>query len=75
MTDAISLVDFANSFAARTNSLDVPDIHPAAGATIAHWLDFMCAAAENERPVLVAEYARMVTDKVALERRLQAATS
>ena len=31
---ACSPVDFADTFAAKTNSLDVPEIDPAAGATI-----------------------------------------
>lgn len=65
---AISLVDFANTFAAKTNSLDVPDIHPAGAVTVAHWLDEMLAAAEAERAAEVARLARMVTDKIALER-------
>ena len=68
---AISLVDFANTFAAKTNSLDVPDIHPAAATSIAHWLDDMITAAENERPAVVAQFARMVTAKVAQERQWQ----
>lgn len=68
----INLVDFADEFAARTNSLDVPFMHPAAATTIFHWLGFMRAAAENNRPVLVAEFARMIADKVELERRLNA---
>ena len=32
MTQVIALTDFADAFAAKVNSLDVPDIHPA-GAT------------------------------------------
>ena len=67
-----SLIDFADAFAAKTNSLDVPDIHPAAGATIFHWLCEMRAAAEQERSVEVARYARMVVEKIALERQLDA---
>ena len=68
-TEATTLVDFADSFAAKVNSLDMPDCHPAGATTIWHWLCFMRAAAENERPVLVAEYARMITDKIAQERQ------
>jgi hypothetical protein len=67
-----SLTDFADTFAAKTNSLDVPDIHPAAGATIFHWLCEMRAAAEHEQSTEVARYARMVAEKVALERQLDA---
>jgi len=65
---AISLVDFANTFAAKTNSIDVADIHPAGAVTVVHWLDEMLAAAEAERAAEVARLARMVTDKIALER-------
>ena len=69
---SISLVDFANTFAARTNSLDVPDIHPAGAVTVVHWLDDMLAAAEAERAGEVARLARMVTHKVAQERQWHA---
>jgi hypothetical protein len=68
MTQAIPLTDFADAFAAKVNSLDVPDIHPAGAVTVAHWLGAMRAAAENGRHGLVAEFARMVADKIALER-------
>jgi hypothetical protein len=64
----ITLVDFADSFAAKTNSLDVPNIHPAGGATIWRWLCEMRAAAEANRSREVAELAQWVTDKVALQR-------
>jgi hypothetical protein len=66
---SITLVDFADSFAAKTNSLDVPNIHPAGGAIIWNWLCEMRAAVETERSREVAELARRVTDKVASERR------
>ena len=46
---AISLLDFAHTFAAKTNSLDVPDIHPAGAVTVVHWIDEMLAAAEDLR--------------------------
>jgi hypothetical protein len=69
---ATTLIDFADEFAAKTNSLDVPDCHPAGAATITHWLDAMRYAAEQGQPARVAELARMVTDKVALERRWHA---
>jgi hypothetical protein len=69
---ATDLISFADDFAAKTNSLDVPDIHPAAGATIWHWLCDMRTAAESGRIEEVAKYARWVTDKVALERRFNA---
>ena len=35
---ADNLIDFADAFAAKTNALDLPFIHPAAAATIWHWL-------------------------------------
>jgi hypothetical protein len=68
----IDLVDFANSFAARTNALDFPDIHGAAVATIWSWLLDMRHAAEQGRADEVAKYAQWVADKVALERRWNA---
>jgi hypothetical protein len=64
---AITLVDFADSFAAKTNS--VPDMHPAGGATVWSWLCEMRAAAEAERSGKVAESVQRVTDKVVLERQ------
>ena len=63
---AITLVDFANEFAAKTNSLDMPDMYPASASD---WLDWMLTAAELERPAVAAEYAQRVTDKVVLERQ------
>jgi hypothetical protein len=66
--DEISLVDFANTFAAATNSLDMPEIHLAGAATVWGWLCEMRAAAEAEQPGEVARLARLVTDKIALER-------
>lgn len=69
--DEISLVDFADTFAAKTNSLDLPDIHPAGATTIWGWLCEMHAAAEAGQSHEVARLARMVTDKVALERQWQ----
>ena len=68
---AIDLVDFADSFAAKTNALDLPDIHRIAAGAICNWLDYMRAAAEHSRPDLVAEFARMVTKKFALGRELR----
>ena len=65
---ACSLVDFADTFAAKTNSLDVPELHPAAGATIWHWLCDMRAAAEHGEAGEVKRLAELVTDKIALER-------
>jgi hypothetical protein len=65
---AISLVDFADTFAAKTNSCDVPFIHPAADRVIWWWLCEMRWAAEAERADEVAKWAQYVTDKVALER-------
>jgi hypothetical protein len=70
---SITLVDFADSFAAETNSLDVPNIHPAGRAIIWSWLCEMRAAAEAERSDEVAELARRVTDKVAQEREFACA--
>ena len=65
---ACSLVDFADAFAARTNSLDMPDIHPAGAATVWCWLCEMRAAAEHGEAGEVKRLAEMVTDKIALER-------
>lgn len=65
---AITLVDFADSFAAKTNSLDVPEIHPAGGVTIWGWLCEMRDAAQSGHADEVAMLARRVTEKVALER-------
>lgn len=70
MTDAaISLVDFADTFAAKVNSLDVSDIHPAGARTVWEWLCEMRAAAEAGRSRDVARFARMVREKVSLERQ------
>ena len=66
---AITLVDFVDSFEAKTNSLDLPDIHPGGARTIYHWLCNMRSAAEAERADEVAELAQRVNDKVALERQ------
>lgn len=70
-TTAISLIEFADSFAAKTNSLDMPDVSYAADQLIWDWLWDMRDAAESNRPDLVAKYARMVTDMVAAERANQ----
>ena len=70
-TTEISLVEFADTFAAKTNSLDLPDMHPAGANTIWDWLLEMRAAAEAGRPHEVARLARMVTTKVAWERQWQ----
>jgi hypothetical protein len=64
----ITLVDFTNAFAAKTNSLDIPFIHPAGARTIAHWLDYMLSAAEAEQAGEVAKYVQWVSEKVSLER-------
>ena len=45
-------------------SLDVPFLDHAAAHQVEHWLDYMTTAAENSRPSLVAEFARMVTDRI-----------
>jgi hypothetical protein len=66
---AISLVDFAHTFASRARSLDIPDIPPSAAENVWWWLSEMLDAAERERPADVARLARMVTDKVAQERQ------
>lgn len=71
MSSGISLVDFANAFAAKTNSVDVPDLAPASVVTIAWWLDDMLSAAEAARPSEVAKYAQMVTERIETERRWQ----
>ena len=68
MSDANALVDFADAFAAKVNSLDVPDIHPAGAATVWTWLCAMRAAAEEGHANDVARLARCVTEKVAQER-------
>lgn len=65
---ACSLVDFADTFAAKTNSLDVPEIHPSAGAIIWERLCDMRAAAEHGEAGEVKRLAELVTDKIALER-------
>jgi hypothetical protein len=64
---AITLVYFADSFAAKTNSLDRPGIHPGGARATYHWLCNMRSAAEAERADEVAELAQRVTDKVLLE--------
>jgi hypothetical protein len=72
MPDAITLIDFADSFAAKVNSLDVPDIHPAGAATVWTWLCAMRAAAEEGHADDVARLARCVNEKVAQERQWHA---
>jgi hypothetical protein len=67
-----ALISFADDFAAKTNSLDVPDIHPMAAAIIWEWLCLMRAAAEADRPREVADWAQKVNDKIALERQFKA---
>ena len=69
MTEAITLTDFADAFAAKVNSLDVPDIHPAGATTVMHWLDAMRTAAESGRVDLVVKLTQMVNAKIALERQ------
>ena len=61
---AIGLVDFADSFASKTMSLDVSFLDYAAAHQVEYWLGYMTSAAENNRPVLVAEFARLVTDRI-----------
>jgi hypothetical protein len=68
MHNAITLVDFADSFAAKVNSLDVPDIHPAGAATVWTWLCAMRAEAEVGHAADVARLACCVNEKVAQER-------
>lgn len=70
--NADNLISFVSVFAARVNSLDLHDIHPAATVTITHWLNDMRVAAENNKPALVAEYAQKVSDKITLERQFNA---
>jgi hypothetical protein len=65
---AITLVDFVDSFEAKTNSLDVPYIHPAGARAIHWWLCYMRTAAEAERADEVAELVQRITEKVSLER-------
>jgi hypothetical protein len=60
----IDLVVFADSFASKAMSLDVPFLDHAAAHQVEYWLDYMTTAAENNRPILVAEFARMVTDRI-----------
>jgi hypothetical protein len=69
---AITLVEFANTFAAKTNARDVPYIHPAGATTICWWLDEMLMAAEAGRTDEVVKLTQMVADKVALERAFNA---
>ena len=69
MTQVIALTDFADAFAAKVNSLDVPDIHPAGAPTVMHWLDAMRTAAESGRVDLVVRLSQMVDAKIALERQ------
>jgi hypothetical protein len=66
--EPISLVDFADTFAAKVNAVDVPYIHPAGVVTITRWLDEMYTAAEEGSAGVVARLARFVTEKVAQER-------
>jgi hypothetical protein len=65
---AITLVDFVDSFEAKTNSLDLPDIHPGGARAIYHWPCNMRSAAEAERADEVAELVQRITEKVSLER-------
>jgi hypothetical protein len=65
---AITLVDFVDSFDAKTNSLDLPCIHPSGARTIYHWLNCVRWAAEAERADEVAELVKRISEKVALER-------
>jgi hypothetical protein len=65
---ACSLVDFADTFAAKTNSFDMPGIHPAGAATVWHSLCEMRAAAEHGEAGEVKRIAELVTDKIVLER-------
>jgi hypothetical protein len=71
---AITLVDFVESFEAKTNSLDLPDIHPGGARTIYHWLYEMRWAAEAERADEVAKWAQNVSEEVALEKEWSCAS-
>jgi hypothetical protein len=64
----ITLVDFVDSFEAKTNSLDLPGIHPGGARAIHWWLCYMRTAAEAERADEVGKLAQR-TEKVSLERQ------
>jgi hypothetical protein len=72
MSEAITLTDFAATFVNKVIAVDLPDMHPAGAVTISDWLDEMWAAAEHGHCDRVARLARMVTDKIVLERQWQA---
>jgi hypothetical protein len=67
MSDAITLVDFADEFAAKVNSADAPYIHPSGAEAVWHWLCEMRAAAEAGRADAVARLARMCREKITSE--------
>jgi hypothetical protein len=67
-SEPITLMDFADAFAAKVNAVDVPDIHPAGVATIFRWLDEMHTAAEDGSAGVVARLARFIVEKVEQER-------
>jgi len=69
---AISLVDFASSFSAKVNSLDMDDIHPSGAVIVREYLCEMRHAAEEGRADEVAKFARWADKKIADERAWQA---
>jgi hypothetical protein len=65
--DAITLVDFADTFAAKVNSVDAAYIHPAGAAAVWGYLCEMRAEAEAGRAADVARLTRRVTETIADE--------
>ena len=73
-TEAITLVDFVETFQAKTNSVDLPDCHPVAARNIWEWeweYEMHDAATAGDAKG-VARFARLITDKLADERALDA---
>jgi hypothetical protein len=62
--NAITLIDFADSFAAKVNSVDAPYIHPSAAAGVWKWLCDMRAEAEAGHADEVARLARIINEKI-----------
>jgi hypothetical protein len=65
--NAITLIDFADSFAAKVNAVDAPYIHPAGAASVWHWLCEMRAEAEAGHADEVARLTRIINEKIADE--------